>query len=242
MARQQDWTVGCKKTKHPGIFQTKDGFRVRVRAVDPRTGKLRGGNRLVQGTIRDALAAQESMRAEIQAGTVAAERKRIGEYAQSWMRLKVTTVDPNTASRYADALDGHVLPAFGDFYIDALTRPDVQAWVTGHIARDYAIETVKGWFRVFHTLIRDAVDMLGLQQDPTARIVFPAPNEDNEDEGNSANTLNAEELSKFLAAIKKKRLGQYALVSVLAMTGLRFCHASALRWEDSNRSGVALHG
>ena len=30
------WNVGAKPTRYPGIFKTENGFRVRVRAVDPR--------------------------------------------------------------------------------------------------------------------------------------------------------------------------------------------------------------
>jgi integrase len=85
--------------------------------------------------------------------------------------------------------------------------------------------------------MKDAADALGLGQDPTAHIVFPTTCEDEADEDedeaeDSANTLNAEELPRFLAALRKKRPGQYALVATLATTGLRFCHASALRWTD----------
>jgi hypothetical protein len=31
------WNVGNKSTRYPGIFKTESGFRVRVRATDPRT-------------------------------------------------------------------------------------------------------------------------------------------------------------------------------------------------------------
>jgi hypothetical protein len=96
--------------------------------------------------------------------------------------------------------------------------------------------------RVLRTLMRDAVGAFELHQDPTAHIVFPTSGEDDPDEDedeveDSARTLNAEELTRFLAALKKKRPGQYALVATLAMTGLRFCHASALRWTDIDEAG-----
>jgi len=31
------WMNGCKPTRLPGIFETRTGYRVRVRAVDPIT-------------------------------------------------------------------------------------------------------------------------------------------------------------------------------------------------------------
>jgi integrase len=36
------------------------------------------------------------------------------------------------------------------------------------------------------------------------------------------------------------RMQHYALVATLAYTGLRFCHSSALRWEDSDEEPGVL--
>jgi len=58
------------------------------------------------------------------------------------------------------------------------------------------------------------------------------------DEGNA---LSPEQLQKFMAAMRTKYPAHYPLLAMLAYTGLRFCHASALRWEDwDERTGV-LH-
>jgi integrase len=40
------------------------------------------------------------------------------------------------------------------------------------------------------------------------------------------------QLAAFLEAMRTRYPQHYALVATLAYTGLRFCHASALRWED----------
>jgi integrase len=44
--------------------------------------------------------------------------------------------------------------------------------------------------------------------------------------------LTPEQLVAFLEAMRAAYPQHYALVATLAYTGLRFCHASALRWED----------
>lgn len=48
---QMNWMIGCAKTRYAGIFKIKNGYRVRVRAVDPRTGMLKEANREYGGSI-----------------------------------------------------------------------------------------------------------------------------------------------------------------------------------------------
>jgi len=53
-------------------------------------------------------------------------------------------------------------------------------------------------------------------------------------ERTTPNALSPDQLGRFLAAMKADSLysRNYALTVMLAFTGLRFCHASALKWED----------
>ncbi|MGH7435962.1 MAG: N-terminal phage integrase SAM-like domain-containing protein, partial [Polyangiaceae bacterium] len=220
------WMQGCAKTRYPGIFKTRTGYRVRVRAVDPRTGTMKEANREYDNIdLREALLRQGAMREEIHRGSIAVERLRVGEYAKHWIESKAPTVDPGTAERYADALDGHVLPALGDYYYDQITSLDVQKWINAKHRDGYRSETIKGWFRVLRTMTRDAMEPLGLTRDATLRITFP------EDEEREDNAVQADVLQTFLANMKRLSPQHFALVAVLAFTGLRFCHASALRWD-----------
>ncbi len=82
---QMTWMQGCTKTRYPGIFKTATGYRVRVRAMDPRTGTLKESNREhEQINLREALLRQREMRDEIRSGGSAATRLRVGEYARLW--------------------------------------------------------------------------------------------------------------------------------------------------------------
>ncbi len=224
---QMNWMNGCRKTRYAGIFKVANGYRIRVRAMDPRTGALKEGNREFEGIdLKTALLRQKEMRDEIRRGAIATERLRVGEYAKLWIESKGPTVDPGTAERYADALDDHVLPALGLFFYDQLTALDVQKWVNAERRSGYRAETIKGWFRVLRTMTRDAIEPLGLPRDPTLRITFP------EDEEQDDNALSPNLLATFLSNMERLSPQHFALVVVLAFTGLRFCHASALRWED----------
>ena len=49
------------------------------------------------------------------------------------------------------------------------------------------------------------------------------------------NCLEPDELAVFLAAMRAEFPHHWGLSVLLAYTGLRFCHASSLRWEDWDR-------
>ena len=233
---QMTWMTGCTKTRFPGIFKIKTGYRVRVRAVDPRTGTLKEANREYEDIdLKSALLHQEEMRDEIRHGSITEERLRVGEYAKLWIASKGPSVDQGTADRYAAALEDHVLPTLGLFYYDQLTSLEVQKWVNAKRRQEYRAETIKGWFRVLRTMTRDAMEPLSLPRDPTLRITFP------EDEERDDNALTPDILGAFLVIMQRLSPQHFALVATLAFTGLRFCHASALRWEEIDfEKGIVL--
>jgi len=77
---------------------------------------------------------------------------------------------------------------------------------------------------------------LDLPRDPTLRVSLPEPPVDLAE----PNSLTPEQLVTFLEAMRSHYPQHYALVATLAYTGLRFCHASALRWEDWDEQGGVL--
>jgi integrase len=85
-------------------------------------------------------------------------------------------------------------------------------------------------------MIQDAVEDLALVRDPTKRIHFP-PASDRE----KTNSLLPDQLDRFLAEMERRYPQHFALAATLALTGLRFCHASALRWEDFDADNRILH-
>jgi len=225
-------------TKYPGVLRLRDKeYRIRGKAVDPRTGRKREVDRVLKGvTAREA--------ARIRANLVADERERsrsdrvrVTDFARSWIESKAATVSAVTADRYAEALENHILPAFGERYCEALRPLDVQRWVNAQLRdKAYRVTTVRGWFSVLRTIMADAVYQLDLPRDPTKRISFP---EAGEPEGENA--ITPDKLQALLAAFKEKAPQHYGLVAVQAFTGLRFAHASALKWEDVDYEAGVIH-
>jgi integrase len=205
-----------------------------VTRVDPRKGKPQEIDRLIKGvSVQEAV----KKRAEL-AGSMtgldegAKTRTKVGDYAKSWLETKLATLSTSTADRYVDSLENHVLKrttGLGEFYFDSLRRMDVQEWVNREIQAGYAPATIRGWFNILRVLVRDAMADLGISSDPTVRVILPEAKE-----RTTPNALSPDKLGRFLAAMKADRLyaRNYALTVMLAFTGLRFCHASALKWED----------
>ena len=229
------WNSGWRKTSHPGIFATKGAYRVRVRAVDPRTGKQKEANQTFEGIdIRTALEKQLELRDKITTNQ-AAERTRVGAFAKYWIECKAGTVDPNTVKHYVEALEDHVLPTLGNYYLDEVRPMDVQTWINAQLRRGYRVKTVHSWYRAFRCMVRDAIAQLDLPRDPTLRITFP-----DEAEREEPNALTGEQLARFLGEMKARHVRDYPLVAMLAFSGLRFCHASAIRWEDIDEEKQAI--
>jgi integrase len=219
-----------KKTKHWGIEQVaRRKYRVRVRGKDPRNGKLKEVDRIIEEVdLAEAKRIREQLYIEITQGEIetTVERMTVRAFAKSWSAERAPRLKWSTLERYANALDHYILPALGDFYFDTLTRRDVEAWVTSQTER-LKPESINGNLRILKSLCRDASDELGIP-DPSARV-RPIPLREIE---NRRNALTADELRRLLAVAKESSPDHYPLLLTLAMTGMRWGEATALKWRD----------
>ena len=231
----KSWNKGWLRTTLPGVYESEGDpgtYRVRVRVLDLETGKLREANRIQPGiTLVVADKMRDGLRLALRERVA---RRKVADFANDWLANKTPLLEPHTASRYNDALNDHALMKLGHLQFDRLRSMHVQNWVNWELQQGYRVATVKGWFRVFRTMTRDAMEYLDLAQDPTRRVHFP-----NSDGRSERNSLRVDELRRFLAEMRVRYPHNYALTATLAFTGLRFCHASALRWEDvDEKAGV----
>jgi integrase len=172
-------------------------------------------------------------------------KQKISDFASSWLKLKSASVTSYTLEGYRYALEDQILQEIGDYFYDALTHADVQACVNrlleklSSAQKRYSVESVRDWFRVFRNMTHDAIVQLRLSCDPTMRIKFPDHNGE-QIETKEEVTLTIDELRPFLAAMRK-RPASLALAKTLGYTGLRFCHASALKWGDLDFETLVIH-
>lgn len=231
----ETWNSGWQRTQWPGIYVCGDAVRIRARVVDPRSGRLREVNRILNHVApEDAVEQRRLLQEELRARLHDPPKKNVVEFGRYWLGVKRAVVDAGTYARYEDALENHAFERLGRLDFRELRSIHIQDWINRELASGYRVATVKGWFRAFRTMVRDAIDCLGIAADPTRRIRFPFGEERQE-----RNSLLPDELARFLSAMERLHPQHYALTATLALTGLRFCHASALRWEDfDEKTGI----
>jgi len=134
-----------------------------------------------------------SLRGELEEQMREPPRQRVAEFGRCWLTLKKGLVDPSTHARYEDALEEHVFKHLGRIDLRELRTMQVQEWINAEIHRGYRVTTVKGWYRVLRTMIRDAIDDLDLTRDACRRVRFPLAEERAE-----TNALMPDQLERFL--------------------------------------------
>lgn len=225
--------------RYPGITTMSGGRkRVRVRATDQRTGREREREKIIEGTIEDALKLQATMREEIhQSDHVAKQPPRLRDYVESWLKSKTLRVKTSTAMVYADTLAHYVLPHFGDWFIGKIGDGDVREW-QAQLAKDLAGATVNGALVMLRMVMADAVVEYELPRNPVERVRRLPVRKFTDEE---PNLLAAEELPEVLAAFREHMPEHYPLAATLVLTGLRYGEGTAMKWGDIDWETGNIH-
>lgn len=246
-----------RRLRIPGVQRLPDGrYRIRREYRDPKTGKVCEIDRRVHAADEvEALSLLERLLDERLAARGAPrepERPRLREALAKWRKGKSLTIQPSTAARYDIEIDRWTA-AIGDYYVDRITPDDVREVLAGWREADLATETINGRLRTLRTFAAET------QRTRMVEGVRALPREVEEDEADEdeGRGLTLEELRALIAAgptapvyIRRTPDDQlvrrdpplskppvwwpraWALVATMALTGLRFGEASALRWGD----------
>jgi integrase len=227
------------KTKYPGIEIMSDGRkRIRVRAVDPRTGRMKERDRIIEGTVQEAARLRQEWMQEIHhADDMAKEVPRLRTYVQSWLASKALGLKASTARTYANLLGAYVLPHLGDFFMDKLTDAEVRDW-QAKLANRLAGATVNGAMIMLRMVMADAVVEYQLPRNPTERVRRLPMRKFTDEE---PNLLTAEELGRLMKAFRDYETQHYPLAMTLAMTGVRSGEGTAFRWGDIDEEAGVIH-
>lgn len=209
-------------------------YQIQLWWTCPKTGRQRRAERIVEApSVQAAARIREELRADLARGDAPKARLRLADYAQSWLGTKLSEWKPSTAVNAASMLDLHILPALGDYWIDAIEPSDLTAW---RDAQEAAPDTVNTRLRLLKQLVSEACHDAGLPN-PATRIAYVRrPLEEREDY-----TPDPGEAAALLSWIRSHRPQWYPLIELLALTGLRFGEATALRWSDVDFAGGWIH-
>ena len=176
-------------------------------------------------------------------GRAARATTTVADYVLSWAAAKRDLLKPSTREHYADVLGRFVVPVIGARRVVELTRADVVAWVgwaqkqQNRFDRPYAEATLKSWFRVLVTVLRDAAAEFAIV-DPTARVRPPTSTVRNVREGV---TLTPAQVGALLDAVRREYPQWYAEVFTLVFSGLRVGELYALSWDDIDPEAEVIH-
>ncbi|MBF5082332.1 site-specific integrase [Quadrisphaera sp. INWT6] len=151
----------------------------------------------------------------------ALSRITVGEWAQRWLEGQVQ-LKPSTRHRYGILLRNQVLPAWAGVTLDRVTHADVSSWVASLSAAPLAPSTVRQAHRVLSRVLQHAVKDGRVPRNVAEGVPLPRLGRP------QSRFLTLEEVERLATAAE--RIGDGGdLVRLLALTGLRFGEAVALR-------------
>ena len=230
-ARRWRYMMATTPTK-PGVWKMKEGGHyVRGRATDPRTGRMHAVSMpLHDATAAEAYAELHRRLDEIRAGRILVEqpRTRFAEFAASLLERKVLRNEIRSAKTrltWRTVLEQHLLPVFGEMYVDAITRHDIEEWLDDQArkvqAGQYSPVSVNGWYAILRVILNEATLKFELDRNPIAGVQPLDVSGHRPYTEEEPNALSAEELRKFLGALRRTWPQHFAMTALGFATGLR---------------------
>src|SRR5262245_31159703 len=150
------------------------------------------------------------------------------DYALSLMERKITRgklKSGKSRERWGNILKNHLVPSFGDFYIDQLRKQDIEDWLvkTGRTVQsgEYSPNTVNDWLALLRVVINAAVADYELERNPVALIEDLDTSEHHTYTPEQPNALTADELPLFLGLLREAYPQYFGMVALGFATGLR---------------------
>jgi hypothetical protein len=255
--RWNDWIA--VEQELPGVWKRKDGgFRIRGRAVDPRTGKLRGVNRAVLECkkAREAAVVLETELGRIRDGSSSGGPQNVPTFAEWGVTVferKVKSGAISSASgrkKWDWALRVHLIPAFGEVFVDKLTREDVERWKERELLatrtkakdekRDRKIEggrykpwTVNSLLDILSQITGEASDVFNIA-DPCRKVEHISKRTHRTYTYEAPNSIRPADVPRFLDEMRIYYPEHYAFVFLGFTTGLRPSSLRPLRRAGAN--------
>ena len=191
---------------------------------DPKTGKLI--RKSVYGkTQKEVRLALSKIVSEMDSGTYAEPSKmKVSQWLDEWLASYTMNIKPATRSAYEEHIRVHIKPSLGDIPLKQLSTRDIQQLYTNLLKeRELSPKTVRNIHGVLHRTLEQAKLLGYIRVNPADAAVTPRM------ETKQVETLDAEDIGKFLAAIHGTKY-EYPLF-VAVFTGLRQGELLGLTWD-----------
>jgi len=156
-------------------------------------------------------AAQEALRLRISGFGFAETELKFSDLVERWRATIVPTIRTTTAMYYEKILRAHIVPAFGELQIAAITRYKVESFLADR-SRLYCRNTLRGMRISLGRVLGWAVDCGWLQKNPCSGVKLP--------QGRSRIVRTILKPEDVRAISEKLKEPYSTLVLFLAVTGL----------------------
>lgn len=229
-----------KKTSYPGVWSLAKGrYLIVVHWTSEKDGKAKKKEATIDAkSAKDAARQREELRAECLSARPLAPRRTLAAAATSWFAMKQPSWKPSTRKQNASCIDAHVRNSvIGSYYVHAITADDVAAWRDSQTRSSKSRKegpvtptTINSRLRLLKEILKD------VGADPRTLLV-PSVREPLSEQ--DVRYLDAVEVGAVLEWLRLSEQWRqwHPLVATLALTGLRFGEATALRWSDLDEEG-----
>jgi len=119
----------------------------------------------------------------------------------------------------------HLFPPFGEVFVDAIAKGDVETWLAGEATKvkagSYSPVTVNNWLRLLRSIMNEAVDELVLEKNPVLKVRGLDTSAHVTYTEEEPNALLPEEVGPFLAAMRDRHPQHLGMVALGFATGWR---------------------
>lgn len=219
--------MATKKANGSGTIRKRADGRWEGRytlGYDPKTGKLI--RKSVYGkTQKEVRLALSKIVYEMDSGTYAEPSKmKVSQWLDEWLASYTMNIKPATRSAYEEHIRVHIKPSLGDIPLKQLSTRDIQQLYTNLLKEwELSPKTVRNILGVLHRTLEQAKLLGYIRVNPADAAVTPRV------EKKQVETLDAEDIGKFLAAIRGTKY-EYPLF-VAVFTGLRQGELLGLTWD-----------
>jgi len=226
--RWNDWIASRPEIR--GVWRRRDGgFRVRGHVTDPNTGRMREVNRALPHCRRATVAARELETAleAIRRGSAAAagqEIPRFAAYAVELFGRKVAANDIASAAgreKWGSILEKHLIPRFGDWFLDKITKIEIERWKTSLVEAGYAPTTVNTLLSVLKAIYSAACDDYKALENPAIKVKPLSLKRHRTYSDEAPNALAPGDVWRFLDEVRVRCPEHYGMIYLGMVTGWR---------------------
>lgn len=215
-------------------YETNKGTFWRVRGylgVDSLTGEKKEANKRGFKTKKEAQRYYNNAKVQFQNEGIKKEPQRMTFEAlyQEWLLIYEKDVEQSTLVKTKQVFRTHILPRFGNYYIDKIQVSQVQTAV--HEWREI-LQEYRKVFNKFNRVLKYAYKLKYIKDNPCDFVILPSkPLVKHKKE--TLDFYTREQLETFMNCLSEMNTRKWeAFFRILAFTGLRRGEALALTWDD----------